>query len=110
MVFDQVASLWSQIRPLAVCPSTEGVARARAWSSGLWTAKGPYPLLTGVGVLCRQGIGQVDAAMAFSDVALVDVAHVQKMFLQGKNHCGWQYRDTALLALAIPNQDVLAGE
>ena len=70
----------------------------------------PYPLLTGVGVLCRQGIGQVDAAIAFSDVALVDVAHVQKMFLQGKNHCGWQHRDTVLLALAIPNQDVLAGE
>jgi hypothetical protein len=43
-----------------------------------------------------EGYGQVDAAIAFSDVALVDVAHVQKMFLQRKNNCGWQHRDTVL--------------
>jgi hypothetical protein len=30
-----------QIRWFVVCISTEGAARARAWSSGLWTARGP---------------------------------------------------------------------
>lgn len=65
----------------------------------------PDPFFWGVGVLTGQGVGEVDGAVAFGQVLLVDHLDPLEVFLEGEDEAIGKDGDAVLHSLAIVDGD-----
>jgi hypothetical protein len=70
----------------------------------------PHPLAAGIGVLCRQRIRHLDAAVASAQVAGVNVAHLPQVRLQRLLDRARQHCHTILVALPFAHDNLVASE
>jgi hypothetical protein len=70
----------------------------------------PSPLPIGVWVLLRQCVRELHASQTLFQITLVDPADAIQMDRERLLDCTWKHGDAVLVALALPNQDLVAME